>query len=228
MASVLVIAAVFVGLSLFMKSTQASALMVDIRNWFLLPHETAILNLPWINALVFMATGGILIGLGIPRLWISALAGMIFGIVVGTLFGIFAALIGASLDYFAAALFMSKFVTRLSGYRIDRLKEGFRKKAFLWTLYFRLFPLSNSTAVSLLAGSCRIPFMPYLAGSVLGFIPLAFVMSFLGNGSANGSLIQISTGLACLFILHILLFVAKRKSKQLDIPVAELEKTGVS
>lgn len=227
MVPVLLIAVVFIGLTLFMKSDQASAFMMAIRNWFILPHKAVILNLPWVNAMVFTTTGGLLIGIGVPRLGISTLAGMIFGITAGTSLGIIAAAIGASLDYSVARLFMAKQVTRLSGYRVDQLKKRFRHNAFLGTLYFRLFPLSNSTLVSLLAGACRIPFGPFLAGSVLGFIPLSFVMSFLGNGSTNGNLIQIFTGIACLIILHILLLVAKRKSKQLEIPIQEFENTGV-
>jgi uncharacterized membrane protein YdjX (TVP38/TMEM64 family) len=70
----------------------------------------------------------------------------------------------------------------------------FATNAFWWVLYLRLFPLSNATLAGLLCGGCRIPLGPYLAGSLLGFIPLTLVFAVFGSGGASGSYYQVAVG----------------------------------
>ena len=82
---------------------------------------------------------------------------------------------------------------RLKG-RFADWHSRFRENAFWWVLYGRLFPFSNASFKSLLCGSCRVPFRPYLAASFLGFIPLTLVFVAFGSGSAKGNLQQVLLG----------------------------------
>ena len=200
----------FVCLALLLKTSWASRLYLDIRNYFLHPGPSTILNIPWIKCLVFTATGGVFIGMGIPRLWVSSLAGAVFGISVGTILSLGAASMGASLVYTAGRLLLSSWVQNRFRSQIEHWKIKFQKNCFLCVLYLRLFPLSNSTLVGLLSGSCRIPFFRYLAGSFLGFIPMTILMCSLGDGSAKGKYIQICLGIICIAAIHIFLFFNKR------------------
>ena len=70
----------------------------------------------------------------------------------------------------------------------------------------RLFPLSNATLAGLVCGACRLPAKPYLAGSLLGFIPLTVVFAVFGDGGAKGNFYQIALG-----TLLLLLAVGGRK-----------------
>ncbi|MFH1156700.1 MAG: VTT domain-containing protein [Pseudomonadota bacterium] len=209
-APVILIGLVFIGLAALLRTSWAAGLFQSARNWFVAPHAVHALDLPWVNAAVFILAGGFLIGVGVPRLWVSALAGAVYGLLAGTVLGLAASTIGASVVYAAGWGFLSGRVMGLSGYSLAHWRARFQENAFLWVLYLRLFPLSNATAAGLLSGSCRVPFLPYMAGSVLGFIPMALVMTFLGEGSVRGSYVRIMAGIACLAILHIILYAGKR------------------
>ncbi len=210
MTPVILTGIIFLGLAVVLKTPWASGLYREIRSYFLTPGTMPILNIPLITALLFTMAGGTLIGLGVPRLWVSSLAGAIFGITVGTLVGLVASTMGASIVYFAGRLFLSNWIQKKFKHRIEHWKTRFQKNGFLWILYIRLFPLSNSTVVGLLSGSCRVPFVPYLAGSFLGFIPLTLLMCSLGDGSAQGKYLQIGLGIACIAAIHTLMFINKK------------------
>ena len=207
---VLLIGLAFLGLALVFRNSWVSGIMAEARSWLISPHALHSLDIPWVNAGIFVLAGGVLVGAGVPRLWISALAGAVYGLVQGTFLGLAASCLGAALVYGAGRSLLSRRVTRLSGARLAYWRERFRKNAFVWVLYPRLFPLSNATATALLSGSCRVPFVSYMAGSVLGFVPLTLVMSLMGEGSIRGSHVRILTGTACLILLHLVLFAAGR------------------
>jgi uncharacterized membrane protein YdjX (TVP38/TMEM64 family) len=57
--------------------------------------------------------------------------------------------------------------------------------------------------MSLLCGSCRVPYREFMAGSLLGFIPLAMVFATFGSGGIKGNYWQISFA-TTLLILSIL------------------------
>ena len=57
--------------------------------------------------------------------------------------------------------------------------------------------------MSLLCGSCRVPFRAFLTGSFLGFIPLAVVFATFGSGGIKGNFGQIGFA-AALLVLSIL------------------------
>jgi len=140
---------------------------------------------------IFIAVAGGLITLGLPRLWVSAVAGIIYGALVGTAISLMAALLGASADYLTGRSVLASVMERRIGDRLKQWRSRFRENAFWWVLYARFFPFSNSTVMSILCGSCRVPFAPFITGSFLGFIPLTVVFAFYGSGGVKGNFWQI-------------------------------------
>jgi uncharacterized membrane protein YdjX (TVP38/TMEM64 family) len=43
----------------------------------------------------------------------------------------------------------------------------------------------------LICGSCRVPFLPFLWGSLLGYVPLTVVFATYGSGGAKGNVWQV-------------------------------------
>ncbi|MCE5273717.1 MAG: VTT domain-containing protein [Syntrophaceae bacterium] len=152
------------------------------------------------SALVFTLAGGGLIALGFPRLWASAVGGIIYGAFMGTILSVMASLLGASVLYQAGKTLFSAVVERRVGDRLKVWQVRFRENAFWWVLYARFFPFSNSTVMSLLCGSCNVPFTAYLLGSLVGFVPLAVVFAAFGSGGAKGNLWQIGFATALLVL----------------------------
>jgi uncharacterized membrane protein YdjX (TVP38/TMEM64 family) len=153
-----------------------------------------------LGLLIFVLSGAALMAVGIPRLWISALAGAIFGIGTGFVLATAATLLGAAGAYGIGRGILSDVVERRLGVRLTVWKQRFRENAFWWVLYGRLFPFSNSTLYSLICGSCRVSFWSYLAATLIGFLPLTIVFNAFGSGALRGSGVQIAIGFAAIVL----------------------------
>ncbi len=153
-----------------------------------------------LRAALFVVAFSLLIGVGLPRLWVSAIAGALFGTLWGTLLALAATLVGAAIVFRIGQAVLAGMVRRRMGPRLAMWQARFEDNAFWWVLYIRLFPLSNATLAGLLCGACRIPFRAYLAGSFLGFIPLTVVFAIFGSGGAQGNLYLVGLGFALIAI----------------------------
>jgi uncharacterized membrane protein YdjX (TVP38/TMEM64 family) len=118
----------------------------------------------------------------------------------GTLLALLASVTGAAIVYRFGCTLLAGILQRRSGARLARRQTRFAHNAFWWVLYMRFFPLSNATLAGLVCGACRIPVGAYLAGSLLGFIPLIIVLTLLGSGGIKGNFYQIAIGIGLLLL----------------------------
>jgi uncharacterized membrane protein YdjX (TVP38/TMEM64 family) len=151
------------------------------------------------SALIFTLAGGGLTVFFLPRLWLSAVGGIIYGAFMGTILSLVATLFGAAVLHVAGQSLFAAVVEQRFGDKVNLWKVRFQENAFWWVLYGRLFPISNSTLMSLICGSCRVPFLPFLWGSLLGYVPLTVVFATYGSGGVKGNVWQI--GLATLLLV---------------------------
>ena len=152
------------------------------------------------SALIFTFMAGGLIAIGVPRIWSSAAAGVIYGAFMGTILSLIASLIGAAVLYATGRYLLADLVERRAGNTLKGWKLRFQGNAFWWVLYGRFIPFSNSTAMSLICGGCRVPFLPYLTGSLIGFVPLAVVFAAYGSGGVKGNMYQIALATVVLLL----------------------------
>jgi uncharacterized membrane protein YdjX (TVP38/TMEM64 family) len=206
----------FAGVAILIRSESVHAHIMHIP---ILVKSLAGRGLPERNgprAVLFTVAFSLLIGVGMPRLWVSALAGALFGVLWGTLLALMATLVGAAIVYWVGQAALAGMVRRRMGPRRTIWQARFEANAFWWVLYVRLFPLSNATLAGLLCGACRIPLPAYLAGSLIGFIPLTVVFAVFGSGGARGNLYLVGLG----FIL-IAITVFGRKTVMRAFPSRE-------
>jgi len=145
-----------------------------------------------LSRLAFVAIGAILVGVGMPRLYVATVAGVAYGALEGVAWGLAASLGGAMLLWMLGKSLLGSMVRRRLNGRYSLWNERFRQNAFWWVLYARLLPFTNSTLMNLLCGACRIPWRPYLTGTAVGFVPLTLAFATLGSGGAKGSGMQIA------------------------------------
>ena len=148
--------------------------------------------------LLFVAVGGLLISLGLPRIWFSAAAGAVCGVTWGVVVAVIASLGGAAVLFWVGRSFLSGMVRRRTAGKMARWRSGLQKNAFWWVLYLRLFPFANCTLTSLLCGSCRIRFSAYVSASLIGFLPYTIMFAAFGHGGFHGNVLQILFGFALL------------------------------
>jgi uncharacterized membrane protein YdjX (TVP38/TMEM64 family) len=107
--------------------------------------------------------------------------GFLFGSVLGTLFVIVPATIGATLAFLAARYLLHDWVERKFGDRLAAIQEGFARNAFSYLLTLRLIPLFPFFLVNLVSGLTRISVGTYMIATAVGIIPGSFVFAYAGR-----------------------------------------------
>jgi uncharacterized membrane protein YdjX (TVP38/TMEM64 family) len=199
-----VVAAFFVAAMVLIEETGARDMLFDVEAFRSLLQGGPSSAGRMASAAVFVLAGGGIIALGMPRLWASALGGVVYGAFMGTLLSVLASILGASILYAAGRSLLGSVVERRLGSRLMQWRRRFQENAFWWVLYGRLIPFSNSTVMSLLCGSCKVPFASYVHGSILGFIPLAVVFAAFGSGGLAGNFGEIGVAVLVLAAFMVL------------------------
>ena len=136
--------------------------------------------------LVFVAVGAVLTALGVPRQTVAFLGGYAFGTVLGVALGLVAQLLGCAASYGFARAFGRDWAARRMegrfGPRLRPLRDALTQSPFGATLALRLLPVGSNLALNLLAGMAGLAFWPFLAGSMLGYLPQTVIFALLGKG----------------------------------------------
>lgn len=135
---------------------------------------------------MFLAAGAVATAAGMPRQGVAFLGGYAFGAAEGIGLALLAQLGGCALSFGWARLVGRRWAERRLagryGARLRRLRDVLAGSPFGATLALRLLPVGNNLALNLLAGMAGIAPLPFLAASVLGYLPQTAVFALLGKG----------------------------------------------
>lgn len=166
-----------------------------------------------------------LISIGLPRSWVSVMAGGVFGAATGFTLSLVAAIVGSTVNFYTGYLFLRGPLSRRLPERFAPWRERLRKNGFYWVLYLRLFPISNSTMTSLLAGAVRMKLLHFVAASAIGFVPQTAALTLLASSAAKSNIQQFILGIS-LFVLVLVLFRVMRKRAAPKSPPAPESNRG--
>ena len=159
----------------------------------------------------FVALGALACAVGIPRQLVALAGGYTFGFWPGAALALMAEALGCAIDFLWARLLgrrmAAAFLRRREGGRLDRLDRFLTGRAFTATLTLRLLPVGSNIVLNLLAGISGVAFAPFLAASVLGYIPQTIVFALAGGGASLSDGTQLALA-AALLALSIALGVA--------------------
>jgi uncharacterized membrane protein YdjX (TVP38/TMEM64 family) len=138
----------------------------------------------YINLLIFFVFSiawVALLGFGTPLLIIS---GILFGKWVGTFASVVSISVGALILYAIANFFFKDLVNKLLEKKFSKYISLFKKNEFYYFFIFRLtgglglpFPLQNTLPVIF-----NMKKINYFFASILGFVPIMFIMAAVGSG----------------------------------------------
>ncbi|WP_305879987.1 TVP38/TMEM64 family protein [Siccirubricoccus soli] len=135
---------------------------------------------------VFLLVAAAATALGVPRQGLAFLGGYAFGTVMGTALAVGGTVLGAALSLGWARLVGRGWAERQLagrfGRRLRPVRDVLAANPFGATLALRLLPVGNNLALNLLAGLAGVPALPFLAASVLGYLPQTLVFALLGKG----------------------------------------------
>jgi uncharacterized membrane protein YdjX (TVP38/TMEM64 family) len=142
-------------------------------------------GLPWLSP-IFVAVYALAATFATPVSPLAYGAGAVFGIVRGSILVWLASLIGATTGYWLARGTWSGAAHRLLGRYSDKLRALRRGSVFLNTLRLQLLPIVPFGIFNYAAGTSRLAFARFLAGTALGVIPGTVAAVYVGDRIAAG------------------------------------------
>lgn len=114
---------------------------------------------------------------------LSLLAGLLFGRWLGAAVIVIGGTLGATLLLIAARYVFTDFFKRRKRTigRLQALNEGFCRNGLLYVAFLRVVPVLPFWLVNLGAAFTQIPLPSYMAGTVLGMVPISFVWAQMGE-----------------------------------------------
>jgi uncharacterized membrane protein YdjX (TVP38/TMEM64 family) len=145
--------------------------------------------------LAFVAVGGALCAVGVPRQMVTYAAGYVFGLWGGAGLALLAQMAGCVADFVWARALARGWVQRRVGPRLRHADRFLAASPFAATLVLRLLPIGNNLALNLLAGVSSLPAGRFFAGSALGYVPQTLVFCLLGTGVRLDRTAEIAVGI---------------------------------
>jgi uncharacterized membrane protein YdjX (TVP38/TMEM64 family) len=135
----------------------------------------------------FMAIYIIQTALALPGAVILSLsAGAIFGPLMGTLYAVSAASVGATLSFLVTRYLLRDAVLAKFGNKLEGINKELEERGINYLLFLRLVPLFPFFLINLAAGLTRLPLRTFILGTFFGIIPGGFV--FVNAGASLASI----------------------------------------
>ncbi len=148
----------------------------------------------------------------LPGSVMTLAGGALFGPVLGTLYNLIGATIGATLAFLLARYLASDWVEQKTGGRLNRLKEGVEQEGWRFVAFVRLVPLFPYNLLNYALGLTRLRLTHYIIASFLFMLPGALAYTYLGYAgreAITGGEGLIQKGLLALALLAMAAFLPR-------------------
>ncbi len=133
--------------------------------------------------LLFIAVYAVSTAVSLPGGAILTITGgFLFGLVLGSVYAIIGATLGATGLFLAARSAIGEPLRARAGPALKRMEEGFQENALNYLLFLRLIPVFPFWLVNLVPAFLGVPLRTYVIGTAIGIIPGCFVYASVGNG----------------------------------------------
>lgn len=163
---------------------------------------------------LFVAAAAAACAVGLPRQAVAFAAGYAFGIAGGTALAMLAQGLACLLNFTWARLVAREWAARRMRGRLARFDAFLAAHPFRSVLTLRLLPVGNNLAVNLLAGVSQVRLLPFVAASLLGYVPQTLVFALLGGGVRVSEFARLGLGVALLLASLTLGFFLMRAGRR--------------
>jgi uncharacterized membrane protein YdjX (TVP38/TMEM64 family) len=134
----------------------------------------------------FMAVYIIQTGLALPGATIMSLAaGAIFGPLMGTVYAVISASIGATLAFLLTRYLLRDLALNRFGSKLEGINKELEEHGLNYLMFQRFVPLFPFFLINLAAGLTRLPLRTFIIGTAIGIIPGGFVYVNAGSSLAS-------------------------------------------
>ena len=138
---------------------------------------------PVVAAMLILVIYTAVVAFSLPgAVWMTIVAGFLFGPLIGSVYAVVAATVGATIIFLTARYAFSGFLRGKAGSAIASMEAGFQRNAFSYMLFLRLAPLFPFWLVNLVPAFLGVSLPIFFLGTLLGIIPGSIVYAFVGSG----------------------------------------------
>ena len=130
--------------------------------------------------LLFILVYALAAVLFLPGSVITLAGGALFGPVLGTLYNLTGATLGATLAFLIARYLASDWVSERAGGRVKQLIQGVEGEGWRFVAFVRLVPLFPFNLLNYALGLTRLGVLPYVIATCIFMLPGAFAYTYLG------------------------------------------------
>ena len=123
-----------------------------------------------------------LTAMGVPRQILSFLGGAVFGPLHGALWATVGTALACGMTFTYARTLGRACIQQRFSQKIAKFDTFVCRSPFLLTTTVRIVPLGSNLLTNFLAGVSRIPALPFLSGSCLGFFLQNGIFALMGSG----------------------------------------------
>jgi uncharacterized membrane protein YdjX (TVP38/TMEM64 family) len=175
--------------------------------------------------LLFMLIYALAAVLFLPGSILTLAGGALFGPVLGTLYSLTGATLGATLAFLIARYLASDWVAEKTGGRVKQLINGVEGEGWRFVAFVRLVPLFPFNLLNYALGLTRLRLLHYIIATYLFMLPGAIAYTYLGYAGREavaGGEGMIQKGLLALALLAVVAFLPRligtlRRGPMMDI-----------
>lgn len=127
--------------------------------------------------MLIYAVGAVLF---LPGSVMTLLGGALFGPVLGTVYSLTGATLGATLAFLVSRYLASGWVEQKTGGRLKKIKEGVEDEGWRFVAFVRLVPIFPFNLLNYALGLTRIKLSHYIIASYLCMLPATIAYTYLG------------------------------------------------
>jgi uncharacterized membrane protein YdjX (TVP38/TMEM64 family) len=132
--------------------------------------------------LIYAGIGALAVALGAPRQAVCFLGGYAFGLGLGVVLAEAASIISCIVVFFYSRLFARDLVRHRFAERLDRLDAFLQDHPLSMTVLVRFLPVGSNLLTTMVAGVSSVRPLPFIAGSLIGYLPQTVIFVLLGSG----------------------------------------------
>lgn len=136
--------------------------------------------------LIFILSVAVLVCIGMPRLLLCTLGGMLFGFYQGLLYSVTGTIIGSYIVFSVVRLIGRTFIVNRYP-KLNNFTKLIERGGIPGVILARQIPI-HGMVMNLILGLSTVKQSDFLIGSAIGFIPEAIPFTLIGTGVKQGSL----------------------------------------
>jgi len=160
-------------------------------------------------AIVFLIATAIIIS-PLPSAPVALVSGALYGHTFGTIYVVLGALSGALLAFMISRKLGYDYVNRKLHHRLPVNIVGSQNTLMLIVFFTRLAPFISFDVISYAAGLTKLTFGRFILATLMGIIPISFILAHLGSEVENGEMKSIAIALLLLGFFTLIPLIIKK------------------